>query len=255
MRCECGDQRAAAGRPGTGEACAGQYRTAAPRRRARPRVRRARPLTRKRHYPTEAVPAGPRARQQAEIVRVQLVQRVDQRRTPLTGATVERAARPLPRPVGGPAHHGRSPPCPRPQPHPSLLGAPARRPARHRDPRRLLQRAAPVPASVLGPPRRRPPRRRGRTSAATAAVRTSGAPGCDDHPPHPPRPLRRLRARRPWGRVAESPTTQAEPPPAPRPNPHPPTPEQAARIVTASWRDPGLGCAGLDGDDDRRPRS
>jgi integrase len=44
-----------------------------------------------------------------------------------------------------------------------------------------------------------------------------------------------------WRWVSVSPIPQAQPPAAPRPNPSPPTPEQAARIVTAAWRDPDWG--------------
>jgi len=40
-----------------------------------------------------------------------------------------------------------------------------------------------------------------------------------------------------WKWVAANPCSQAEPPAAPTPNPRPPTADEAARIVTAAWRD------------------
>ncbi len=38
-----------------------------------------------------------------------------------------------------------------------------------------------------------------------------------------------------------SPTTQTEPPAAAKPNPQPPSPDEAARILNAAWRDPDWG--------------
>lgn len=44
-----------------------------------------------------------------------------------------------------------------------------------------------------------------------------------------------------WRWVSVSPTTQTEPPAAAKPNPQPPSPEEAARILNAAWRDPDWG--------------
>ena len=44
-----------------------------------------------------------------------------------------------------------------------------------------------------------------------------------------------------WGWLDRSPTSEADPPPKPRPEPRPPTPDEAARILTAAWADPDLG--------------
>jgi hypothetical protein len=46
------------------------------------------PLSRKRHYLTEVVPAGPKAAREAEKVRPRLLAEVDERRNPRTSATV-----------------------------------------------------------------------------------------------------------------------------------------------------------------------
>src|SRR4249919_2601871 len=47
------------------------------------------PLTRKRHYLTEMVGAGPKAEAEAERVRTRLLNQVDERRNPKTRATVD----------------------------------------------------------------------------------------------------------------------------------------------------------------------
>lgn len=44
-----------------------------------------------------------------------------------------------------------------------------------------------------------------------------------------------------WRWVAVNPLSQATPPVAPKPNPQPPSPREAARILTESWRDPDWG--------------
>lgn len=44
-----------------------------------------------------------------------------------------------------------------------------------------------------------------------------------------------------WGWIAVSPIEQTEPPSVPRPNPAPATAEEAAAILTESWKDPGWG--------------
>src|SRR6478736_6979798 len=46
------------------------------------------PIAHKRHFLTEVVPAGPRARKEAEKVRTRLLAEVDDRRNPRTNATV-----------------------------------------------------------------------------------------------------------------------------------------------------------------------
>ena len=44
-----------------------------------------------------------------------------------------------------------------------------------------------------------------------------------------------------WKWVAANPAPQAEPPSAPPPDPRPPTADEAARILTAAWKDPDFG--------------
>jgi integrase len=46
------------------------------------------PVSKKRHYLVETVPAGPSARKDAERVRTRLLNQVDERRNPRTKATV-----------------------------------------------------------------------------------------------------------------------------------------------------------------------
>src|SRR4051794_17228762 len=85
MWCGSDYDRVVAGRPGTGETRARgsieTLRSGALRVRVYAGVD---PLTGKRHYATEVVPAGPRAKRDAEAVRARLVQTVAERRSPRT---------------------------------------------------------------------------------------------------------------------------------------------------------------------------
>jgi hypothetical protein len=47
------------------------------------------PLSKRRHYLTEVVPAGPKTAQEAEKIRTRLLSQVDDRRNPRTRATVD----------------------------------------------------------------------------------------------------------------------------------------------------------------------
>jgi hypothetical protein len=47
------------------------------------------PVTKKRRYLTEVIPAGPNAEREAEKVRTRLLNEVDERRHPRTSATVD----------------------------------------------------------------------------------------------------------------------------------------------------------------------
>ncbi|MFG3298861.1 hypothetical protein [Micromonospora chersina] len=47
------------------------------------------PITRKRHYLTETIPAGPTARKEADKARTRFLAQVDERRNPRTRATVD----------------------------------------------------------------------------------------------------------------------------------------------------------------------
>jgi integrase len=82
--------------------------------------------------------------------------------------------------------------------------------------------------------------------------RTDGPHQCDDRcKPHRCRPLSNgsvryihfilsgaLKRAVRWRWIATNPIAQAVPPPQPKPNPQPPTAEQAARILSEAWQDP-----------------
>ncbi|MDN5749873.1 MAG: tyrosine-type recombinase/integrase [Pseudonocardia sp.] len=199
------------------------------------------PLSGKRHYLTETVPAGPKAAKQAEKVRTRLLAEVDERRNPRTSATVnqllvrylgvlkiedttrngyERLIRLYIRPLLGDLSIGRIDGETLDAYYAELRRCRARcdRRARvdHRtddehecDDRCARHVCEPLGASYL---------RQIHTvlnGAFTRAVR--------------------------WRWIGTNPVRQAEPPPQPPPDPQPPSPSQAARIVGAAWNDPDWG--------------
>ena len=199
------------------------------------------PVSKKKHYLVETVPAGPKAAKDAEKVRTRLLNQVDEKRNPRTRATVnqlmdrylelidiERRRRGHVRGV-------------HPEPHPAAAWRLAGRAARRRGAGLVLRAAAHVPGALPGPRVRRAPRQ--------------GEHECDGRcRPHVCRPLadssiRQIhgilsgackRAVR-WRWLGTNPIEQAEPPTAGRTDPRPPTPEQAARIANEAWADPDWG--------------
>jgi integrase len=195
------------------------------------------PLTGKRHYLREVVPAGPKAAREAEKVRTRLLAEVDDRRNPRTNATVnqlleryldvleiedttrsgyESMIRLYIRPMLGDLAIGR------------IDGETLD--AFYAELRRCRARC----------------HRRSRID-----YRTDAEHECDDRcAKHVCKPLgasylRQIhtvlngaftRAVR-WRWIGINPVRQAEAPPQPAPDPNPPSPTQAARIVREAWRD------------------
>ena len=198
------------------------------------------PLTKKRHYLTEIIPAGPKAAKQAEKVRTRLLSEVDEQRSARTNATVsqlldrylevlkiedttragyERLIRLHIRPVLGTLSSAGSTarPSTRSTPScgaaaPTAAAAPPSSTAPRRARVRRALRAAPVPAARRASLRQIHNILNG---AFTRAVK--------------------------WRWVGINPVKQAQPPTPPTPDPQPPTPAQAARIAAEAWRDPDWG--------------
>jgi integrase len=199
------------------------------------------PLSGKRHYLTETVPAGPKAAKQAEKVRTRLLAEVDERRNPRTSATVnqlldrylgvleiedttrngyERLIRLYIRPLLGDLPIGR------------IDGETLD--AYYAELRRCRARCD----------------RRARVAHRTDAEHECGH-RCGRHVCEPlgASYLRQIhtvlngaftRAVR-WRWIGTNPVRQAEAPPQPPADPQPPSPTQAARIVGAAWNDPDWG--------------
>ncbi|WP_219419670.1 tyrosine-type recombinase/integrase [Pseudonocardia nigra] len=231
-----------AGRPGTGKARAkgtiGTLRSGSLRVRAYAGVD---PVTRKRHDLVEIVPPGPNARRQAEAILARFLREIEEKRNPRTTATVDQLLQRYLEQFAGGANtldlyrtHVRNhiSPC---------LGH-----------LKVVQLDAETLDSFYGELRRCRTRCTGRRAIEH---RVDGPHECNDRcRPHQCRPLAATTIRHihfilsgaykravRWRWVSVNPTALAEPPPAPKPNPQPPTAEQAARIVTESWRDPDWG--------------
>ncbi|MBV9162653.1 MAG: tyrosine-type recombinase/integrase [Pseudonocardiales bacterium] len=196
------------------------------------------PLTGRRHYLRETIPAGPSAQAEADKAMRRLATEVDERRNPRTSATVNQlldrhfelaeleentltnyrnlAAKHI-RPLIGTMKVG------------ALDGylfdtfyATLRRCRDHCDRRQRIDHC------------------------------TDGPHQCDERcKPHQCRPLSNgsiryihfvlsgaLKRAVRWRWIATNPIAQADPPPQPKPNPQPPTVEQAARILNEAWQDP-----------------
>jgi integrase len=199
------------------------------------------PLTKRRHYLTEVVPAGPKAAKQAEKVRTRLLSEVDDQRSARTNATVsqlldrhlevlkiedttrngyERLIRLHIRPVLGSLSIGR------------VNGE--------------------TVDSFYAQLRSCRARCGGR---ASFDHRTAVGHECDDRcGPHQCRPLGEASLRQihnilngafsravKWRWIGVNPMKQAQPPTPPAPDPQPPTPAQAARIAAEAWKDPDWG--------------
>jgi integrase len=196
------------------------------------------PLTGRRHYLRETIPAGPSAQAEADKAMRRLATEVDERHNPRTSATVNQlldrhfelaeleentltnyrnlAAKHI-RPLIGTMKVG------------ALDGylfdtfyATLRRCRDHCDRRQRIDH------------------------------RTDGPHQCDERcKPHQCRPLSNgsiryihfvlsgaLKRAVRWRWIATTPIAQADPPPQPKPNPQPPTVEQAAQILNEAWQDP-----------------
>jgi integrase len=200
------------------------------------------PITKKRHYLTETIPAGPTARKEAEKVRTRFLSQVDDRRNPRTRATVDQL---LDRWL-------------------EVLDVEAS--TRQGYVRKLNKHVRPLLGKLPV----------GRLDAETLesfyAVlrkcrdhcggtrkvvehRKAGAHDCTDKcRPHECKPLAPASIRQihwilsgalnravRWRWIAVNPADQAEKPGMPQPNPHPPTAPEAARLVTQAWNDPDWG--------------
>ncbi len=196
------------------------------------------PLTGRRHYLRESIPAGPSAHAEAQKAMRRLANQVDERRNPRTNATVDQLldrhfelaelevntlanyrslAEKHIRPLIGSVKVG------------ALDGdlfdsfyAELRRCRDHCGQRQRIDH------------------------------RTDGPHQCDNRcKAHQCRPLSNgsiryihfilsgaLKRAVRWRWIAINPIAQAVPPPQPKPNPQPPTAEQAARILSAAWQDP-----------------
>jgi integrase len=199
------------------------------------------PVSKKKHYLTETVPAGPTAEKEAERIRTRFLNQVDERRNPRTKATLNQL---LDR---------------------WLEVAELEPTTRSGYVRKLDKHVRPVlgdiPVGRLDP----------ETLEAFYAVLRRCRDRCDGRPrtrhrvagrhkcdaqcrrhecrPLAPATVRQIhailgaalsRAVR-WRWLAVSPAEQAVAPVAARPDPRPPTPDQAARIVVEAWKDPDWG--------------
>ncbi len=199
------------------------------------------PVTKKRHNLIDVVPAGPRARRQAEVIRDRFLHEVAEKRNPRTSATVAQLlTRYLDQFDGAPntltlyRGYARNHILP-------VLGH-----------LKVGELDADVLDSLYAEHRRCRSHCSGRRSFQH---RTDGPHACDERcRPHECRPLAASSVRHihfllsgaytravRWRWVAVNPIGQATPPPAPRSNPQPPSARNAARIVTESFRDPDWG--------------
>jgi integrase len=200
------------------------------------------PISKKRHYLKETVPAGPQARRTAEKVRTRLLKQVDDRQAPRTNATVSQLLdRYLEMLDVEPTTRDRYESVIRTHIRPLLGQLPVGR----------------LDGEVLDSFFATLRRCRAHCSGRSRAVehRTAREHDCDSRcGPHQCRPLangtlRKIhsilndackRAVR-WQWLGSNPVEKSEPPPTTQPDPTPPTVEQAARISAAAWKDPAWG--------------
>lgn len=198
------------------------------------------PLSGRRHYLRETVPAGPAASATAEKVRRRLANQVDERRNPRTSATVDQL---LDR-------------------HFEMLDIERdtvenyRRLARlHIRPPIGGQKVGALDADTFDSFYAELRRCRDHCDRPYLHHRTNVEHECDARcGPHECRPLAASSIRQihfilsgalkravRWRWIATNPISLAQPPATPTPNPRPPTPDEAARILSAAWRDPDWG--------------
>jgi integrase len=199
------------------------------------------PITKKRHYLVEIVPAGPNAAKEAEKVRTRLLNQVDERRNPRTKATLNQVLDQW------------------------LEVAELEESTRIGYIRKLDRHVRPlignVPIGKLDAEtlesfyallRRCRDHCNGRPQVRH---RVKGRHVCDNRcQRHVCRPLARSTVRQMhaivsaalstavrWRWIAVNPATQAVAPTAPKPDPQPPSAEEAARILAEAWKDPDWG--------------
>ena len=199
------------------------------------------PVTKRRHYLREIVPAGPGAERAAEAARSRLVAEVAERRNPRTSATVDQLLERYLDQFDG---------------SPNTLTLYRSYVRNHISPLLGSERVGRLDAEMLDAFYAELRRCRRRCSGRKGVDhRTTGAHECDQRcRPHQCKPLGATTVRHMhfilsgafkkavrWRWVSVSPIAQGEPPAAPRENPDPPTPAEAARIVAEAWRDPDWG--------------
>ncbi len=196
------------------------------------------PVSKRRHYLTEIIAAGPGADRRARAARDRLVSQVEERRNPRTKATVDQLLERYLDQFDGAA---------------STLALYRGYVRIHISPFLGHVKVGALDADMLDSFYAELRRCRDHCSGQRFVQhRTKGRHDCDHRcGPHQCRPLgpttiRHMhfilsgaykRAVR-WKWVMVSSIGQAEPPAAPKPNPQPPSPEQAARIVNEAWKDP-----------------
>ena len=201
------------------------------------------PLTKRRHYLKETIPAGPNTWDLAEQTRTRLLNEVNERRNPRTSATVTQLLRRYLDQWAGER---------------STLKTYRRYVRIHVNPLIGHVKVGALDADALDSLYTELRRCRVHCSGKARGQidhRTKRPHTCDDRcRPHKCKPLGASsipqihfilsgaykKAVR-WRWVAVSPITQAEPPAAPKPNPTPPSTEDAARILNEAWRDPDWG--------------
>lgn len=199
------------------------------------------PVSKRRLYLDETVPAGPKAAREAEKVRVRLLAQLDERRNPRTRATVNQM---LDRyltildvePTTRSTYEGYIRNHIRPVLGPLPLGR--------------------IDADVIDSFYSQLRACRSRCAGRPLVDhRTADAHVCDQRcRRHTCRPLSASSVRQihailssscnravRWKWISVNPIDNAEPPAATAPNPHPPTVNQAARIIDTAWKDPDWG--------------
>jgi integrase len=199
------------------------------------------PVTKKRHYLDEVIPAGPKAAKEAERARTRLLAQVDDRRNPRTRATIDQM---LDRylsvldvePTTKSTYEGYI----RNHIRPVVGSLP------------LARLEAEVVESFYAQLRTCRARCGGRRSIEH---HTAGEHTCNERcVAHECKPLSASAVRQihailssackravRWRWINVNPLDHVEPPAAARPNPRPPTAAQAARICTEAWKDPDWG--------------
>ncbi|MGQ0776442.1 MAG: tyrosine-type recombinase/integrase [Pseudonocardiales bacterium] len=199
------------------------------------------PVSKRRYYLTEIVPAGPKAATQARAARDRLISQVEERRNPRTNATVDQLLERYLNQFDGAA---------------STLKLYRSYVRNHISPFLGRIKVGTLDADMLDSFYAELRRCRDHCTGRTFVQhRTEGQHRCDHRcGPHRCRPLGATTIRHMhfilsgaykravrWKWVTVSPINQAEPPAAPVPNPHPPSTEEAARILNEAWKDPDWG--------------
>ena len=199
------------------------------------------PLTKKRHTLVETIPAGPLAKKQAEAVLDRMQREVADRRAPKTDATVDQLLERYLNLFDG---------------SPNTLELYRTHARNHISPLLGHLKVGQLTPETLDSFYAELRRCRAHcTSRRAIDHRVKGDHECDGRcrkhvcKPLSPTTIRHIRyilsgacrraVRRRW--VSVSPTTQTEPPAAAKPNPQSPSPQEAARILNAAWRDPDWG--------------